>query len=370
MNPSLSAHIGSVVLRLVAPTPLVVLLSVHDESGRRVAHRRVRDSRVVLRLPPGTYRVTATDDRCLHDTHRHAGTTLQVTVTEHGVTESTLTLARGAVLTTTTSPWARLSAAHADGERLEVRADGLGRAVLAGLRRGAWTLVAHDARRSLCSEAVVVTLADREHAATDLPATIPTSRLLVQVHGSELRPVTATDVVVTDPTGRSVVAPIRGGLADVSSLRPGPVTVIVPASVGHRGTALAVDLAPGTLGILEAVVPVGASITGRVVQGRRQYAAVVALLDEDGVEVERVRTDEHGRFVLGTGLTATNGLTVVATTGPETLHVTRAAVADVCVLNGVRHDLGDIVLPVAGRRAMWTARTPAVAGMKLPSTRV
>ena len=31
---------------------------------------------------------------------------------------------------------------------------------------------------------------------------------------------------------------------------------------------------------------------------------------------------------------------------------------------------GDIVLPVAGRRATWTARTPAVAGMKLPSTRV
>ncbi|WP_196301718.1 hypothetical protein, partial [Streptococcus pneumoniae] len=87
------------------------------------------------------------------------------------------------------------------------------------------------------------------------------------------------------------------------------------------------------------------------VQGGRQYAAVVALLDPDGEEVERVRTDEHGRFVLGTGLVTTEGLTVVATSGPETLHVTRAAVADVTVRTGVRHDLGDIVLPVAGPRA-------------------
>lgn len=370
MNSSLTAHTGTVVLRLVAPTPSVVLLSVHDESGRRVAHRRVRDLGTTLSLPSGTYRVTATDDRSLHDTHRHAGTSALVSVGDHDVVEATLTLSRGAVLTTTTTPWARLSAVHADGERLEVRADGAGRAVVAGLRAGTWTVVAHDARRALCSDARAVTLAERERADLDLPALTPTSRLLVQVGGSDRRAVTATDVVVTDPTGRSVVAPIRGGLADVSDLRPGPVTVTVPASVGHLGTTVTVVLEPGTLGSVRATVPVGASITGRVVQGDRQYAAVVALVDEDGVEVERVRTDQDGRFVLGAGLTGTDGLTVVATTGPETLHVTRAAVADVCVVNGVRHDVGDIVLPVAGRRATWSARTPAIAAMKLPSTRV
>lgn len=370
MNSSLTAHTGTVVLRLVTPTPSVVLLSVQDQSGRRVVHRRVRDLDLTLTLPSGTYRVTATDDRALRDTHRHASASAWVTVGDHEVVESTLRLSRGAVLTTTTTPWARLSTVHTDGERLEVRADGAGRAVVAGLRAGAWTVVAHDARRALCSEALVVDVAERERADLDLPALTPTSRLLVRVGGSDRRPVTATDVVVTDPTGRSVVAPIRGGLADVSDLRPGPVTVTVPASVGHLGTIVAVDLEPGILTYVDAVVPVGASITGRVVQVDRQYAAVVALLDEDGFEVERARTDQDGRFALGTGLTSTDGLTVVATTGPETLHVTRAAVADVCLVNGVRHDLGDIVLPVAGRRATWSARTPAIAAMRLPSTRV
>jgi hypothetical protein len=137
---------------------------------------------------------------------------------------------------------------------------------------------------------------------------------------------------------------------------------------------VALELEPGALGSVRAVVPVAATITGRVVQhGSRhdeQYAAVVTLLDEQGTELERVRTDEDGRFALGTGLGAAHGLTVVATTGPETMHVTRTAVADICVWAGVSHDLGDLVLPVAGRSAVWAARTPAVAAMRLPSTHV
>ncbi|MDO9456060.1 hypothetical protein [Nocardioides sp.] len=361
---------GTVVLRVDAPTRSVVLLCVHDAAGVLVLRRRVRDLRTALDLPAGAYRLTVTDERSLHDPARHAGVVVDVEVPGDGLVRATARLTRGAVLRVTTTRWARLSAVHADGERLEVRADGLGRAVLAGLRPGAWTVVAHDARRALCSVAVTAAVDAAGAADLELPVLTPTGRLLVDVRSGERRPVLATEVAVTDATGRTVTAPVRGGLADVRDLRPGPLRVVVPPSVGHHGTTLAVEVEPGTLGAVSAVVRVSAALTGRVVQNGYQYAAVVALLDEDGEEVERVRTDEDGHFAIGTGLTAANGLTVVATTGPETLHVTRAAVADVCVLNGVRHHLGEIVLPVAGRSAVWAARTPAVAGMKLPSTRV
>lgn len=285
----------------------------------------------------------------------------------------------GAQLRTTSAPWARITATHADGASVETRSDGQGRAVLSGLPAGRWTVSAQDVRRGLCSGAVAVTVDPVDPVDTvagapatplDLRPTIVTSRLLVGVRGSDRRAVLASEVLVTDASGRTVAGKLHGGLADVRGLRPGPVRVVVPASVGHLGTTREIDLGPGVLAAVDAVVPVGASIAGRVVQDGRQYAAVVTLLDADGVEVERVRTDEAGRFLLGTGLATSEGLTVVATTGPETLHVTRAAVADVCVVTGVRHDLGDVVLPVAGRRAVWSARSPAVAGMQLPSTRV
>lgn len=374
MSSSLASPTGTVVLRVDAPTPAVLLLRVVDAAGRTVVRRRVHDRRLVLDLPTGDHRFVVTDGRALHDPRRLAGATVEVAVTGDEAVEVTAALARGAVLRAETARWARVSAVHADGERLESRADGRGAVVLAGLRTGAWTVVAHDPRHGVCSEAAVVELAVGTRSTLDLPATTPTSRLLVDVRGGDRRPVEAAAVTVTDETGRTTTAPVRGGLADLRDLRPGRLRVVVPPSVGHLGTTVDLEVEPGSLGHVTAVSPVGATVSGRVVQAasRRgvQYAAVVALLDEDGIEVERVRTDETGRFVLGRGLRAAHGVTVVATTGPETLHVTRAAVADVCVLNGVRHDLGEIVLPVAGRPAVWTARTPAVAGMKLPSTRV
>ncbi|MCW2815629.1 MAG: hypothetical protein JWN84_3084 [Nocardioides sp.] len=365
---------GTLVLRLDAPTPSVLLLVVRDAAGRVVARRRLRDLRVAIVLHAGDYDLAVSDERSLHDPARHAPADLAVTVTDGELVRATATLTRGGVVRVRTAAWSRLGLVHTDGERLEAVADGRGRAVLAGLRPGSWTAVAHDNRRVLVSAPVDVRVAPGAAAEVDLPLQTLTSQLLVDVRGTDRRPVLAPEVHVTDTTGRTVVATVRSGLADVRDLRPGPVRVVVPPSVGHRGTHLDVVVEPGALTTVQAVVPVGAALTGRVLQaGSRQgfqYAAVVALLDGDGVEVERVRTDEHGRFALGRGLTSTNGLTIVATSGPETLHVTRAAVADVCVLTGVRHDLGDIVLPVAGRGAVWTARTPAVAGMKLPSTRV
>lgn len=362
-----TARSHTVVLRLVTPNPSVVLLTVHDAAGRRVVERRVRDLSVRLSLPSGAYRVTATDDRRLHDPARHAGAVTTVEV--DGDVESTLVLTRGTVVTATSAPWARVELAHTDGERLEVRADGHGTAVVGGLRAGSWTATAHDRRRDLCSPAGSFTAAG-DAVAVDLPAHTPTARLLVDVRGGDRRPVRAATVTAVDAAGRTVTAPVTGGLADLRGLRPGTVHVVVPASVGHLGTRLDVVTTPGSLDSVTAVVPVGATVSGRVTQVRRQYAAVVALVDEDGVELERARTDEYGRFVLGTGLRATSGLTVVATSGPETLHVTQAAVADVTVRAAVRHDVGEVALPVAGPRARWTARTPAIAAMKLPSTKV
>lgn len=373
MSWSSVAATGTLVLGVATSTPAVLTLRVLDDAGRQVVRRRVRDRRLVLTLPVGTHRVVLADERGLHDPARLAGTTFDVHVPRHGAVERSVTLGRGAAVRATTARWARVHAVHADGEVVETRADGLGRVVLAGLRAGAWTLASRDARRELSSDPVVLPLRAGGTAEIALPATTPTARLLVDVRGGDRRPVLATEVVVTDPTGRRVTAPVHGGLADVRGLHPGPLRVVLPASVGHLGTTADVTAPAGSLGHVTVVSPVGASLTGRVVQrgvhGPR-YAAVVVLLDQHGVEVERVRTDDSGRFTLGAGLAAAQGLTVVATTGPETLHVTRAAVADVAVRAGVRHDLGEIELPAGGRGAVWAARTPAVAGMKLPSTRV
>ncbi|MEO9324428.1 hypothetical protein ABFT23_13115 [Nocardioides sp. C4-1] len=363
---------GTAALTLDSPTPSVFRLRVTDASGRLVAERRLHELHSTLALPQGDLRLTVTDDRPLHDPRRHAGTCVDVTV-GRGTTDVALGLTRGAVVRATSTPWAHVALVHADGERLDVRADGHGVATVAGLRAGAWTATARDARRERCSETARIIISTPGQHDVDLPTTTATARLLVRVGGADRRPVAATAVEITDTAGRRVTAPVRDGLADLRSLRPGRLRVVVPPSVGHLGTTLDLELAAGEHGTVDAVVPVGAAVTGRVVQGRRgrrQYAAVVALVDDDGVELERVRTDRSGRFVLGTGLTRSEGLTVVATTGPDTLHVTRAAVADVDVLNAVRHDVGDVVLPVAGPRAVWTARTPAVAGMKLPSTHV
>lgn len=369
-----TAPTGSVVLTVGAPTPTTLLLRVDDATGRPVLRRRLHDRRTTLRLPAGRLRLTLADERVAHDPARLAPASLEVDVAAGETVAATARPARGAVLRLTTARWARVSAVHADGERVEARADGRGEVVLAGLRAGTWTLVGHDPRRSRCSAATVLEISAGSDTTADLPTDLPTGRLLVSVRGGDRRPVLVDRVQVVDPTGRTVTAPLRDGLADVRDLRPGPLRVVVPASVGHLGGEVAVELAPGALGHVEAVSAVGASVTGRVVQHAHahadQYAAVVALLDPDGAELERVRTDDHGRFALGTGLRSVAGLTVVATTGPETLHVTRAAVADVDVVTGVRHHLGDVVLPVAGRAAVWRARTPAVDGMRLPSTRV
>jgi len=244
--------------------------------------------------------------------------------------------------------------------------------VLAGLSAGTWILESVNRRRVHCSAPVAVVLAAGDDTDVTLPPEQTTARLLVRVRGTDRRPVLAAEVVAVDAAGRRVSAPLRDGLADLRDLRPGPHVLLVPASVGHLGTEVVVDdLGAGTMGAADVVVPVGASVTGRVVQGGHQYAAVVTLLDEEGAVLETVRTGKDGRFALGCGLTVREGLTVVATTGPETLHVTRGAVADVDVLTGVRHDLGDIALPVAGRPAAWAVRgTPATLRRTLPAPRV
>ncbi len=243
--------------------------------------------------------------------------------------------------------------------------------MLAGLTAGTWVLESVNRRRGHCSDPTAVVLAAGDDVDVALTADQTTARMLVRVRGTDRRPVLATEVVAVDAAGRRVHAPLRDGLADLRDLRPGPHVLLVPASVGHLGgEALVTSLEGGTMAAAEVVVPVGASVCGRVVQGGHQYAAVVELLDEEGEVLETVRTGKDGRFALGAGLTAREGLTVVATTGPETLHVTRAAVADVDVLTGVRHELGDIVLPVAGRPAAWSSRTPAATAHTLPAPRV
>ncbi|WP_139977624.1 hypothetical protein [Nocardioides litoris] len=357
----------AVVVDVLVPTPSILALRVDDATGRTVRRRRVRDSRVALDLPAGGYRFTLTDDRAPHDPARLAPASADLVVPAAGA-RIALRPSPGAVVAVATAPWAVVAASCAGAAGLvETRADGEGRAVLAGLRPGAWVVAAHDRRRDLWSPAATVDLAAGSRTAVDLVPTLPAARLLVQVGGTDRRPVRATDVLVTDDLGRTTRAPLRDGVADLRGLRPGTLLVVVPASVGHRGAVTPVEAGPGSVVAPRVTVPVGATVAGRVVQGRRpQHAAVVALVDEDGREVERTRTDPAGRFELGRGLGVRAGLTVVATTGPETLHVTRAAVADLATYAGVRHHLADLALPVGGPAAVWRARRAPATPPRLP----
>ncbi|GAA5155394.1 hypothetical protein GCM10023340_40540 [Nocardioides marinquilinus] len=370
----LRPRVGTLVVRLDAPGPGVARVSVSDAAGRVVRRRRVLGPVAAVELPPGRYRVTADDDRGRHDPRRLASAVVDdVPVAAGEAVEVGLVLRAATVVEVTTDRWARVTALQPGGPEVEARADGRGRAVLTGLGSGPWSLVAHDPRTERCSVAVAICAAPGVRRRVSLPADRPTAGLLVSLRGTDRRPVRAGEVVVVDSLGRRVVAPVRAGVADVRGLRPGRHTVVVPASVGHLGTTLAVAaLAAGDVGAVEVVVPVGATVTGRVVltrAGLPLYAAVVSLLDAGGTELERTRTGDDGRFELGTGLRRTEGLTVVATTGPETLHVTRAAVADLDVVTGVRHDVGDVVLPATGPPAAWTARARAAATRR-PSPRV
>lgn len=259
------------------------------------------------------------------------------------------------------------------GKVVEVRTDAYGRALLDQLAPGRWSLLARDSRRTMASEATLVEVADTGVVGATLSLDAPTSgELVVDVRGADALPAEATTITVIHADGHRVVAPLLHGLAHVRGLRPGAHTVVVPPALGQLGTALPdVRVEAGALISCTVTVPVGGVVSGRVVQGGViQYSAVVRLLDAVGTELERTRTDADGRFVLGVGLPSSRGLTVEATSGPQTLHVTSAALADVVVLADTHRDLGDVHLPVAGNSAVWASRTRAVAGMKLPSTRL
>lgn len=265
------------------------------------------------------------------------------------------------------------SAGSSDPAVVEVRADADGRALFGDLASGRWSLVARDSRRTACSAATTIDVPDTGVVGASLHLdAAATGALVVDVRGADALPAETQLITVVEASGHQVTAPVSRGLALVRGLRPGLHTVVVPAAFGHLGTTLDnVEITSDRLLTCTAVVPAGGVVSGRVVQGGAvQYAAVVTLLDADGNELESTRTDPDGRFALGTGLRSSRGLTVEATSGPQSLHVTRTAVADVVVLAGTHRDLGDVHLPATGPGAVWASRTRAVAGMKLPSTRV
>ncbi len=267
--------------------------------------------------------------------------------------------------------FARLQAVRADVVK-EVRTDAGGRALLTDLVPGRWSLVARDSRRTTCSAAASVVVAATGTTTATLSLVTATGGLLVELPDLAGTAASRVAVSVTDREGHRVIGTALGGLAHLRGLRPGRHTVVVGASLGRLGTIVhGVDVAAGALVACSAARPLGGVLSGRVIQGGAiQYAAVVALLDDTGTELERTRTDLDGRFVLGLGLPSSRGLTVAASSGPQTLHVTTAAVADVAVVSGTARDLGDLHLPVTGPGAVWASRRRAASGMRLPSTHV
>lgn len=320
-------------------------------------------------LAPGRYRLSVRDERSVHDPRRLAGSHVEVVVRAHGVVGARLSMAPGGTLhvaiahESEPTRFARVTATHTDGESLDVRSDVAGQVRLSGLRAGTWTITATDARRSWCSAPALAPVgspaADRiVHLALDTP----TSALLVRVPTAG----PTSEVVVVDGVGVEHRRPLVAGAAFVTGLAPGTQTVSTSCS------SVTLGLEPEALVVVEPTAQASAVVQGRVVGagGAARYAALVAVLDEDGAELDRVRSDEHGRFEIVHRGGSLAGCTVVATTGPESLHVTRTACADIDLVTGVRLDLGDLVLPHGGPDAVWTPGTRTIRGMKLPSTRV
>jgi hypothetical protein len=266
--------------------------------------------------------------------------------------------------------WARVQVRHHEGPVVEVRADALG-GFVADLPAGSVTVTAHDARRAWSGRAVPV---DAERRPLVVRLDTPTAGLVVGVRHPDGGAVPAAEATFVNlETGQRYRASVNGGLCDVAGIAPGAYELEVAPSLGSLGGTFAVGhVAAEQLGCADVVVSRGATLTGRVVDsstGRGQLAAVVTLLDHEGAELERTRTDPAGRFLLGHGLPSSRELTVVVTSGPERHHVSRVAVADVSLIEAHRLDLGAVGLAPTCVAA-WAPRIRAAAVMKLPGARV
>ncbi|MDP2772796.1 MAG: hypothetical protein Q8O61_04490, partial [Nocardioides sp.] len=242
--------------------------------------------------------------------------------------------------------YARVQLHHQDAGLLEVRADALGGFVAAGLPAGPVTVTAHDARRAWSARPVRV---DAERHPVVVHLDTPTAGLVVSVTHADAGVLPAAEAVfVNVDTHQRYPAAVRDGLCGVTGIASGVYDLVVEPSFGSLGGRFEVGSVAGEqLGYADVVVARGATVTGRVVDsvsGQGQLAAVVTLLDSEGNELERTRTDPAGRFLLGHGLPSSRELTVVVTSGPERHHVTRVAVADVSLVEGHRLDLGAVGL--------------------------
>ena len=360
-----------------APGPCVVRLTWSTLEGTVVARRRSYDLTCTLTLAPGRYRVDAEDDRRPGDPRRHAATRAYVEVAPGDVVDLPLQLTRDTPLRGRVevegepARHARVQVVQEDGSRLDVRADAQGHFLVAGLLPGPVTLTAHDARRRWSGTPVRVG-ADRAVALLRLDT--PTAGLSVGLRLADDAPLGATYASFLNlDTGQRYRVSVRDGLAAITGVAPGDYDLEVEPGLGslggrwHLGVARTEEIASH-----EVVLAPGATLCGRVVEtcsGCADLAAVVVLVDAEGTELERTRTDHTGRFVLGHGLDTATELTVVVTGGPGRRHVTRVAVADVAVTAGARRHLGDIGLAPTCR-TRWTPARPDGATMRLPATRV
>lgn len=359
-----------------SPGPCVALLTWSDASGRVLGRRRSRDLTYRISLAPGRYRLDVEDDRPLGDARRHGGSHVLVEVGAGETLDQPLQLSPVAVLRGVAETdglperHARVHVRHEDGREWRLRTDTHGRFLAAGLPAGAITLTAFDARRHFCSPAVSVA-AERPETVVriDTPTTAMAVRLTLP--GGVAVPAAQGSLVDT-ATGEHHPITVRDGVGAATGLAPGSYELVLTPSLGVLGGTFALGpVAADELIVTEVVVERSAVVTGRVIDGATGLgllAAPVCLLDADGLELERTRTDHRGGFVLGRDLRTLGELTVVVAGGPERRHVQRVAIADVAVRTGRRLDLGAIVL-APSCTAHWAPRLH-VSTMTLPATRV
>lgn len=369
---------GEIRGAISVPGPCVVRISWYDADGRLLGRRRSRDLTYSLTLPPGIYRIDVEDDRPLSNERRHGSTRTMVEVVRGEAVEVPLHLTSGTTISGLVeidgecARYARVSLRHEDGEMVELRADGHGGFVATGLRPGAVTLSARDARRDWSGRPAEVG-ADRTEAVT-LRLDTPTGGLVVLLtHPDGAAALATRATFIHLDSGRSYPARVAEGLCAITGVAPGAYDLVVEPARGSLGGRFAVgSVGDEQLGSACVVLGRSAIITGRVVDGRLglgELAAVVTLVDATGTEIDRTRTDSYGRFCVGRGLSSADELTLIVSAGPERLHVIRTALADIKVTEGEPLNVGDIsVVPTC--RAVWSPRLQVSATMKLPVTRV
>lgn len=201
-----------------------------------------------ISLPPGTYRLQASDSRPAWDTSRRAPADATVTVRAHRDATRTLRLRRGAHVTGSVTrsmhnaPAARAKVRATDevGRTFEVNADGGGRFALGGLPPGNYRLWGYDKGRQWVGRTVKVGWlgrGDGRHLMVRMRTRAGAVNGYV-MEGPRIARSTTWVTAISRRTGQWWVVRARGGDLSLRGLAPGRYTFVVTSTREWQGRTL------------------------------------------------------------------------------------------------------------------------------------